>query len=92
MFEFYTPFSFFLAYLGIFVGPSEVPLSEVVDAWEIYVAKGGAHTGHLERPPHQLLQEIFGSTKFEDIFSFMAEHGHLDECPRHGDLEGHEKG
>jgi hypothetical protein len=72
--------------------PTEIPLTQVVDSWEVYVAHSGAHSGVLDRPSHDLLQEVFGSIKFEDIFAFMAEHGHVKESTRGGDLEGDEKG
>jgi hypothetical protein len=36
--------------------------------------------------------DAFGSTKFEDIFAFMAEHGHLQPCGKHASLENDAKG
>lgn len=74
------------------VDPHEVPLVEVVDAWEVYVAKSRAHTGVLERPSHAQLVDAFGSYKFEDVFAFMAQHGHLHNTGKHTALTGEDKG
>lgn len=62
----------------------------MVGAWDVFVSKTKHHNGALERPSHHDLQEVFGTTNFEDIFRFMAEHGHLQSAG-HG-LEGHQQG
>lgn len=66
---------------------------EVVDAWEIYVSRTNrSHLGNLERPSQAELQEAFGTTSFEDIFRFMAQHGNLQHAGRQATLENHTKG
>lgn len=67
--------SFKINYYSLLVDPNEIPLVEVVDAFEVFVARTRGHTGAIERPSNQELMSVFGSIKFEEIFSFMAEHG-----------------
>lgn len=81
-------FCLIILYYYSTVDPTEIPLTRVVDSWEVYTAQTRAHTGVLDRPSHHLLQTIFGTTKFEDIFEFMANHGHVKECPKRGGMEG----
>lgn len=71
--------------------PNEVALVEVVDAMEVFVSRNRAHTGKLEHATKAQLQDAFGSDKFEDIFAFMAAHGHLTKPPKHADFR-HEMG
>ena len=79
-------------YTVLEIDPKEVPLIDVVDAWEIFIAESHAHTGVLERPSHKQLKDAFGSHKFEDIFSFMAQHGHLRPTGKHATLNGEDRG
>lgn len=74
------------------IDPNEVPLVEVVDAWEVFIAKSGTHTGVLERPSRAQLHDVFGTHKFEDIFTFMSQHGHLHSIGKHTALTNEEKG
>ncbi len=69
-----------------------MPLVEVVDAWEVFIAKSRTHTGVLERPSRAQLHDAFGTHKFEDIFAFMAQHGHLHAAGKHSALTGEDKG
>eukprot|EP01039_Chlorochromonas_danica_P004980 gene4980-5468_t len=73
--------------------PHSVALVEVVDAWEVFVTKTSrAHSGTLERPSRQELEETFGTSDFETIFKFMVENGHIQHAGHQTTLEGHEKG
>lgn len=79
--------------LVLSVDKSAVPLVQVVDTLEVFIAKSGrGHTGQLMRPTNDQLFDAFGSLKFDDIFDFMAVNGHLQQSHKRGDLEGHEKG
>lgn len=63
-----------------------------MDSWEVFKAHTRAHTGTLERPSKQELEDAFETSDFEEIFKFMVEHGHLHNAGKQGALEGHEKG
>jgi hypothetical protein len=76
----------------MYIDPNEIPLVEVVDAWEIFVGHARGHVGSLQHPSNDQLIDAFGSTNFDDIFDFMAKNGYVQSCGRHAQLEGHEKG
>ena len=69
-----------------------MPLVEVVDAFEVFISKSRTHTGVLERPSHAQLQDAFGSHKFEEVFAFMAQRGHLHHTGKNASLTGEDKG
>lgn len=71
--------------------PNEVALVEVVDAMEVFVSRNRAHTCKLEHATKAQFQDAFDGDKFEDIFAFMAAHGHLTNPPKHADFR-HEMG
>lgn len=66
--------------------PSSVSLVEVVDACEVFVSHNRTHTGKLEHATNAQLEDVFGSHKFEDVFGFMCEHGHITVPPKQGDF------
>ncbi len=71
--------------------PHSIALVQVVDSFDVFHGKAHAHTGTLERPSNTQLKDAFGSSKFEDVFAFMSEHGHLQPCGRHSNLDGNGK-
>jgi ribosome maturation protein Sdo1 len=71
---------------------SKVPLVEVVDSMEVFIAEHRAHTGKLQHPSNAQLDDAFGTHKFEEIFAIMAEQGHLIHAPKHADFRREEGG
>jgi ribosome maturation protein Sdo1 len=63
---------------------------EVVDAPEVFICDHG-HTGKLSRPTKAQLEDAFHTTKFDDIFQFMAQHGHLQSTGHHSTLNPHDQ-
>lgn len=68
--------------------PSQIAVSQVVDAAEVFVVREGGHSGLFDRPRDSELEDIFGSKRFDDIFQFMAEHGECKTLGSHADFRG----
>jgi ribosome maturation protein Sdo1 len=72
--------------------PNEVPVVQVVDAPEVFVSENGGHNGKLMHARSSMLQDAFGSDKFDDIFHYMAEHGELRNAPNKADFRDSSNG
>ena len=59
---------------------SSIPLTEVVDSFDIFKFDDGK-SGRLGRPSKQELEQTFGTTNDDEIVKFMCEHGQLHGKP-----------
>lgn len=79
-------------YLTLPITDHSIALLEFISVPEVFISENSGHAGTLGRPSNELLVEAFKSSKFEDVFAFLAEHGHLQASGHHANLRGKETG
>jgi ribosome maturation protein Sdo1 len=52
-----------------------IPLADVVESFVLYKYEHPGRQGKLSRPNKREIQEVFGTTRDDDIAEFMLEHG-----------------
>lgn len=58
-----------------------IPLADVVDSFEILKYDNAGKSGTKGKPSKQELEDVFGTTRDDDIVKFMLEHGKLHGTP-----------
>jgi ribosome maturation protein Sdo1 len=58
-----------------------VPLAEVVDSFQLLKYDNAGRSGTKSKPSKQEIQDVFGTSRDDDVVKFMLEHGQLHGSP-----------
>ena len=58
-----------------------VPLAEVVNSFEVLKYDNAGKSGTMSKPSKQEIEDVFGTSRDDEVVKFMLEHGQLHGTP-----------